>query len=43
VEMVAEAIASGIQAKHLLFDSWFAYPATMRPLHDSAGYDFERS
>jgi len=32
VEMVAEAIASGIQAKHLLFDSWFAYPAIMRNL-----------
>jgi hypothetical protein len=32
VEMVAEAIASGIQASHLLFDSWFAYPATIRKL-----------
>jgi hypothetical protein len=32
VEMVAEALASGIQAKHLLFDSWFAYPAIMRNL-----------
>ena len=32
VETVAEAIASGIQAKHLLFDSWFAYPAIMRNL-----------
>jgi len=32
VEMVAEATASGIQASHLLFDSWFAYPATMRNL-----------
>jgi hypothetical protein len=32
VEMVAEAMASGIQAKHLLFDSWFAYPVTMRNL-----------
>ncbi len=32
VEMVAEAIASGIKASHLLFDSWFAYPATMRKL-----------
>jgi hypothetical protein len=32
VEMVAEAVASGIQASHLLFDSWFAYPATMRKL-----------
>ena len=32
VEMVAEAVASGIQASHLLFDSWFAHPATMRKL-----------
>ncbi|MDX9820649.1 MAG: transposase [Syntrophales bacterium] len=32
VEMVVEALASGIQAKHLLFDSWFAYPAIMRNL-----------
>jgi len=32
VEMVAEATASGIQAKHLLFDSWFAYPVIMRKL-----------
>ena len=32
VEMVAEATASGIQTSHLLFDSWFAYPATMRKL-----------
>jgi hypothetical protein len=32
VETVAEAIASGIQAKHLLFDRWFAYPAIMRNL-----------
>ena len=32
VEMVAEAMASGIQASHLLFDSWFAYPATIRKL-----------
>jgi hypothetical protein len=32
VEMVAEALASGIQVKHLLFDSWFAYPAIMRNL-----------
>jgi hypothetical protein len=30
--MVAETTASGIQASHLLFDSWFAYPATMRNL-----------
>jgi len=32
VEMVAEAMANGIQSSHLLFDSWFAYPATMRKL-----------
>jgi hypothetical protein len=32
VGMVAEAVASGIQASHLLFDSWFAYPAIMRNL-----------
>jgi hypothetical protein len=32
VEMVAEVTASGIQASHLLFDSWFAYPATIRKL-----------
>jgi hypothetical protein len=30
--MVTKATASGIQASHLLFDSWFAYPATMRKL-----------
>jgi len=32
VEMVAEALASGIQASHLLFDSWFAFPVSMRKL-----------
>jgi hypothetical protein len=32
VEMVAEATASGIEARHLLLDSWFAYPAIMRNL-----------
>jgi hypothetical protein len=32
VEMVAEAVAKGIHASHLLFDSWFAFPATMRKL-----------
>ena len=32
VEMVAEAMAKGIQSSHLLFDSWFAYPTTMRKL-----------
>jgi hypothetical protein len=30
--MVAEAVAGGVQASHLLFDSWFTYPATMRKL-----------
>jgi len=32
VEMVAEATETGIEASHLLFDSWFAYPAIMRKL-----------
>jgi hypothetical protein len=32
VEMVAEATAIGIQASYLLFDRWFAFPATMRKL-----------
>ena len=32
VDMVEEATASGIQASHLLFDSWFAYPVIMRNL-----------
>ena len=32
VEMMAEATSSGIQASHLLFDRWFAYPAIMRNL-----------
>ena len=32
VEMVAEAIASGIQSSHLLLDSWFAFPVTIRKL-----------
>ena len=32
VEMVAQALATGIQASHLLFDSWFAFPATIRRL-----------
>src|SRR4030043_52098 len=32
VEMVAEAVASGIHGSPLLFDSWFAYPAIMRNL-----------
>jgi len=32
VDMAAEANATGIEANHLLFDSWFAYPAIMRKL-----------
>lgn len=32
VEMVAQALATGIQARHILFDSWFAFPATIRRL-----------
>ena len=32
VEMVAETMENGIQASHLLFDSWFAYPVIMRKL-----------
>jgi len=32
VDMVAEANATGIEANHLLFDNWFAYPAIMRKL-----------
>ncbi|NLX26942.1 MAG: transposase [Lentisphaerae bacterium] len=32
VEMVAEAAETGIEASHILFDSWFAYPAIMRKL-----------
>jgi len=31
-EMVSQALASEIKASHLLFDSWFAFPATMRKL-----------
>ncbi len=30
VKMAAVTIVRRIQAKHLLFDSWFAYPETMR-------------
>jgi hypothetical protein len=32
VDMVAEATATGIEARHILFDSWFAYPVIMRKL-----------
>ena len=30
VEMVALAMTAGTAARHLLFDSWFAFPATIR-------------
>jgi hypothetical protein len=30
--MVEQAKTSGIKARHLLFDSWFAFPATIRKL-----------
>lgn len=33
VEMVALAMAAGTKARHLLFDSWFAFPATIRRIH----------
>lgn len=32
VEMVTQALAGGISAHHLLFDSWFAFPVTIRKL-----------
>jgi DDE superfamily endonuclease len=32
VELVAQARAEGIRASHLLFDSWFAFPTTIRKL-----------
>ena len=32
VDMVSLAIAAGITARHLLFDSWFAFPATIRKI-----------
>jgi hypothetical protein len=32
VELVAQAMAEGIRATHLLFDSWFAFPVTIRRL-----------
>ena len=33
VDMVALAITAGTTARHLLFDSWFAFPATIRRIH----------
>lgn len=32
VDMVSLAITTGITARHLLFDSWFAFPATIRKI-----------
>jgi hypothetical protein len=32
VDMVALAMTAGTKARHLLFDSWFAFPATIRRL-----------
>lgn len=32
VELVSLAMAAGIKARHLLFDSWFAFPGTIRKL-----------
>jgi len=32
IKMVGEAMANGIQARYLLFDSWFAHPATIKKL-----------
>jgi DDE superfamily endonuclease/Archaeal putative transposase ISC1217 len=33
VDMVSLAMATGVKARHLLFDSWFAFPATIRKIH----------
>lgn len=33
VNMVALAMTAGTTARHLLFDSWFAFPATIRRIH----------
>jgi hypothetical protein len=33
VDMVALAMTAGTTARHLLFDSWFAFPATIRRIH----------
>jgi hypothetical protein len=33
VEMVAAAVAAGTRAQHLLFDSWFSFPSTIRRIH----------
>ena len=33
VDMVTLAMAAGTKARHLLFDSWFAFPSTIRRIH----------
>lgn len=33
VDLVSMAMAAGIKARHLLFDSWFAFPGTIRKIH----------
>ena len=33
VDMVELAMTAGATARHLLFDSWFAFPATIRRIH----------
>jgi len=33
VEMITLAVTAGTTARHLLVDSWFAFPATIRRLH----------
>lgn len=38
VDMVSLAIASGLTARHLLFDSWFAFPATLRKIRTLGMY-----
>jgi IS4 transposase len=34
VDMVSLAIVAGVTVRHLLFDSWFAFPATIRKLNE---------
>jgi len=33
VDMVTLAMTAGTEARHLLFDSWFAFPATIKRIH----------
>jgi hypothetical protein len=33
IDLVALAMAAGTRARYLLFDSWFAFPATIRRIH----------